>query len=261
MKINEHIYRIQLPYKDIFTTVYLISTPQGVVIFDAASYETDLDNYIQPALDELGIVADTIKYIFISHNHKDHAGCLRPIVSRYPQATIVSRSPGIAEQYADYTILNPEDGDTILDTLKIITIPGHTGDCCGLLDTRANTLISGDSLQVHGIIGSGDWAANITLPTKHLQAIEKLRTLTIDTIVAAHDYEPYGYRVDGKEAVGHMLDECIAPLKRVHQLILDNPQMNDTEICALFNLAPNKPTIQEKVVAAVRSAMIEGLFA
>jgi glyoxylase-like metal-dependent hydrolase (beta-lactamase superfamily II) len=261
IKINEHIHRIVLPYKDIFTTVYVISTEQGIVLFDAASYETDLDDHIQPALDTLGITESMVQYIFISHKHKDHVGCLRPMISRYSQAAILSRSLELAEMYADCNVICPEAGDTVLDILKVVTIPGHTSDSCGLLDTRTNTLISGDSLQVYGIRGSGDWAANISLPVKHFAALKKLHTLKIECIVAAHDYQPYGFRANGKKEVARMIDACATPLLRVQQMILDNPDLNDAEICALYNINPDEPTIQEKVVAAVRSAMSDGLLA
>ena len=80
MKMNEHIHRITLPYKDIFTTVYTVKTDKGVLLFDAASYDTDLEQYIQPMLDELNITAEDLKYVFISHNHGDHSGGLRPII-------------------------------------------------------------------------------------------------------------------------------------------------------------------------------------
>jgi hypothetical protein len=37
-QISEHIHRLTLPYKDIFTTVYTVRTPEGVLLFDAASF-------------------------------------------------------------------------------------------------------------------------------------------------------------------------------------------------------------------------------
>ena len=47
-KINENIYKINTPYKDIFTTVCTVKTPDGVLIFDAASYDEDVESYILP---------------------------------------------------------------------------------------------------------------------------------------------------------------------------------------------------------------------
>jgi len=49
--INENIHKITLPYKDIFTTVCTVSTKNGTMLFDAASYDEDVENYIIPMLD------------------------------------------------------------------------------------------------------------------------------------------------------------------------------------------------------------------
>ena len=51
---NKSIFRITTPYKDIFTTVYVIKTEKGVLLFDAASYDCDADDAIIPALASFG---------------------------------------------------------------------------------------------------------------------------------------------------------------------------------------------------------------
>lgn len=257
MKMNENIHRITLPYKDIFTTVYTVKTDKGVLLFDAASYDTDLDEYIQPMLDALKITAEDLKYIFISHNHGDHSGGLRPIAERYPKAVILSRSPKLAENYADYTVEAHEDGDVVLDVLQIVTIPGHTKDSAAILDTRTNTLISGDCLQLYGIFGSDDWASNINLPAQHLEAIAKLRTMPIENVYTAHDYHPYGFKHEGKAAVAKVLVACEEPLTLVKILIENNPDLDDEQIRLKFNATGKIPTLRTKVVAEVRKMLEE----
>ena len=37
VKRSETVMRLVLPYKDIFTTVYVLQAPEGVVVFDTAS--------------------------------------------------------------------------------------------------------------------------------------------------------------------------------------------------------------------------------
>ena len=111
IKINENIHKITIPYKDIFTTVLTVKTPDGVLVFDAASYDEDVDNYILPMLDELKIIKEDVKYIFISHNHKDHAGALKRLLEVLPLATVLSRSEALKETYADYSVNMPDDGD------------------------------------------------------------------------------------------------------------------------------------------------------
>ena len=257
-KINENLYRTTLPYKDIFTTVYAMKAPEGVILFDAASYPTDVDEYIVPFLEELGITEKELKYVFISHNHGDHAGGLERLMQVYPDVCIMTRSPKLAEKHSAYKTLRHEDDQVYLDVFQVVTIPGHTKDCSGLLDKRTMTLVSGDCLQFYGICGSGDWASNISYPVDYLQALEKVSKLGVQQVVSAHDYEPFGYRADGEEAVLQGLKDCATPLRKVKELILANPDVDNAGIREIFNSPENVPTIRENVVAAVREAMNEG---
>ena len=257
MKMNENIHRITLPYKDIFTTVYTVKTDKGVLLFDAASFDTDLEQYIQPMLDELKITAADLKYIFISHNHGDHSGGLAPIMEKYPNAVILSRSPKLAEKYAAYTVEAKEDGDTVLDVLQIVTIPGHTKDSAAILDKRTNTLISGDCLQLYGIFGSDDWASNISLPALHLEALAKLRTMEIDNVYTAHDYHPYGFKHEGKAAVAKVITACEEPLTLVKILIENNPELDDDAIRLKYNASGTIPTLRVRVVTEMRNMLTE----
>ncbi len=249
--INENLARLTLPYQDIYTTVYIVKTDNGTLLFDAASFDEDVPHYIAPALEKLGVT--DLKYIFISHNHRDHAGALAPLLKRYPSATVVSRCPRLKDKFSAYSFVAPEDGDRLLNVLQVVTVPGHTQDAAAILDTRTNTLISGDCLQLYGIFGSGKWAANITLIPEHLEAINKLRSMKIAHILTAHDYHPFGYSYEDSSTITGALDACIAPLKKVKELITQNPAASDEEIADLYN-CPALPTLGAHVVTAVRAA-------
>lgn len=253
-KITDDIHRITMPYKDIFTTVYTVRTDEGVLLFDAASYDEDITDYIVPFLDELGIQAHELKYVLISHNHRDHAGGLGEFMKRFPDTCIVSRCPILKDKFSDYCVFAPEDGDTILGVLKLVSIPGHTMDSTGIFDTRTGTLISGDSLQLYGIYGSGTWGANIKFPSEHKKAVEKLTNMNIECIITAHDYHPLGYIYNDMEKVSKALTYCIEPLEKVEQLICGNPDKNDDEIAAIYNEF-GYPTLGAHVVSAIRSEM------
>lgn len=255
--ITENIYRTTLPYKDIFTTIYALKTSEGAILFDAGSYDEDAALYIRPFLEKLRITEKELKYVFISHNHTDHAGGLKGLFEFYPNVTVLSRSPKLLEAYKDYKCESTRDGQVLLGVYQVVTIPGHTKDCAALLDTRTKTLVSGDCLQSYGIRGSGTWAANIMHPALHVEAIEKVRKLDIEQVVTAHDYDPHGYRADGREAVLKNLDACITPLRNMQKLILEYPELSNEELQAKYNYDPQLPKVKHQVIGAMREAMEE----
>ena len=254
-KINEHIHRLVVPYKDIFTTVYFIRDGENTIIFDTASGPEDVENYILPAMQELGISGQSVKYVFISHNHRDHAYGVERLMAEYPHARLVTGSDKLAAANEKYTTLIPKDGEPLMEHFRIITIPGHTKDSAALLDLRTNTLITGDCLQMYGIFGSENWGSNIRYPAEHLTAVKKVSTMEIDLVVTAHNYHPCGFMAAGKENVAVCLNACVEPLLKVKQMILANPQMEDAEIAQTYNEADKVPTIGAHVPAAVRAAM------
>ena len=137
--ITPDIFCIHVPYRDIFVAIYMIRTERGTVLFDVAGFHDDLDAYIQPALQQLGLVPT---HIFISHNHADHSGGLARATELFPDAVILSRSDKLQETYPN--VRHFEDGERLLDVLQTVTIPGHTEDSSALLDLRTGTLVSGD---------------------------------------------------------------------------------------------------------------------
>lgn len=247
--VTDHIYNFKVPYKDIFVGIYVIRHPEGAVLFDAAGCDADVDAYIQPALAQLGITPDRVSHIFISHHHRDHSGGLARAAALYPNARIVSRSSTLAELYPG--LLAPEDGCIIAGTLQVVAIPGHTADSAALLDLRTGTLVSGDCLQLYGIFGSGNWYGAIALPADHFAAIEKLRTLPIGMIAAAHDYCPSGMFHRGREAVAQCLEHCVGALERLRGLIHANPQLDDEQLAQLSN-ADGLPKVAPRIIAALR---------
>ena len=256
--IHENIYKILPPYKDIYTTVCAVKTPAGAVLFDAASFDADAEGYILPMLEALNIGKADLKYIFISHNHKDHAGALAELLKHFPDVTVLSRSAALKEKLVGYKVYAPEDGEAVLEVLRAVTIPGHTEDCMALLDTRTGTLITGDCLQVYGVFGSQDWGANIGFPVEYMEAIEKARGLGVREIYTAHDYHPCGNCAKGDAQISRMLDGCIEPLNRICNLIKENPSKSDEDIRLLYNAVKEVPPISTRVVGAVRKAILQG---
>lgn len=250
--INENIFRIEIPYKDIYTTVYIVKTEAGVLFFDAASSDEDIETFVLPYLAGIGITTDSVKYVFISHNHRDHARGIAAYCKAFPGVCIITRSSELKESLEGEHVLMPDDGDSILSVLNVIAIPGHTKDSAAIFDRRTKTLITGDCLQLRGIFGSGLWAANIRFPDEHFKALDKVKTMDIDEVLMAHDYHPCGYHCEGAEAITTALNACTEPLKEVEELILSHPNCDDEAIAAIYN-RDDRPTLGAHVVTAMRN--------
>ena len=248
--ITPRIRRITMPYKDIYTSVFILDTPEGSVLFDTAFSAYDVDTYILPELQRRNL-----RYIFISHNHRDHAWGLDRLMEVYPDATIVTANDALAEKFANFSVLRSQDGDVILDTFQVVSIPGHTADSQGLLDTRTKMLFTGDSLQAYGIYGEGEWGACIRCVPEHLAALPKLKMLDIDNLVMSHDYHPYGNEVFGKEEISECLDICAKALHQVKDVLCQHPEIGDQEVADLYNKDSGLPTVPAFVVEAIRKTL------
>ena len=253
--VTPDIFCIHVPYRDIFVAIYMIRTERGTVLFDAAGFHDDLDTYILPALQQLGLAPT---HIFISHNHSDHSGGLARAAELFPDAVILSRSDKLQETYPN--VCHFEDGERLLDVLQAVTIPGHTEDSAALLDLRTGTLVSGDCLQSFGIYGSGRWYGNIRFPAAHVAAIAKLRTLPLETVATAHDYHPCGVVSVGKEAIRERLDTCIEALIRLRDMADAHPEADDQQVADLCNDGVY-PTVGAHVITALRKAAEDSAFA
>ena len=248
--------RLTVPFKDIFTTIFTVETQEGVLIFDTGTYPEDITHRLLPFLAERNIRLDAVRAIFISHSHGDHAGGLATLAPLVPDARIYTRSKKLAEQFPAQSD-QPEDGEVILGDLQVVTIPGQSKDSMGLLDLREETLLSGDCLQLYGIFGSGKWGSNITLPTLHFQALEKLASLPIRRIYAAHDYHPQGWCFEGEKAVAEAIENCRKPLYVIRDLIREHPDLSDEQLAELFRDGGNRPAIHNGVVTAVRKELAD----
>ena len=246
------IYRITLPYKDIFTTVALIGTPEGYLMLDAASYDADVSDVILPALEELGITKDNLKYLVISHSHIDHAGGLGAFLKAFPNVTVLSRDPKLPELHPDGTFCFPQDGDTVLGCLSVVAIPGHTMDAMGILDTRTGTLVSGDALQQYGIFGSGKWGSNIRFPGPHREAVKRLFDLPVNGILSAHDFHPVGQFAHTRQEAHAFFAACLESLDRIEAFGIQNDALSFEEIAAAYNKEGTLPTVGKHVFEALK---------
>lgn len=246
-----YIHRLVVPFLDIYTTIFLVETEAGTVVFDTATYPEDMDNWLLPALRELGV--EQPAWVVVSHNHRDHGGGLERFAQLFPETPIAAGSEACGQRVPGREIRVLGDGETLVGPLKAVTIPGHTDDCVGILDTRTGTLLSGDGLQLYGIYGSGAWGANISLIPEHIAAGRKLLTLDIQTVLASHNYHPRDWRADGKEAVADYIGQCAKALEDIRDYAAKYPELDETKVAGQYNAASGLPRVSPRIFQAARA--------
>ena len=253
-KLNNNLYRLEIPYKDIYTTVYLLDSGNGYILFDAAYTAEDFLK-IREAVLALGVREEDISFIFISHHHRDHSWGLCGLNESFSNAILLARDKDLIDTYKNTRMIRfAEDGEILLGVYRVLPIVGHTHDSAALLDIRSATLISGDSLQAYGIIGSEDWAANIRFVNEYIDALKMLETLDISAIYTAHNFYPTGYSAVGNEKVRRFLEYCLEPIMNIKRLIDENPDSDNEEIRRIYNRSLDIPRVRENVIGAVRKA-------
>ena len=86
-----NIYRLKVLFESIYTSVFLIKTQTGNALIDCATYASDVDEYIVPALEKMGLCLGDIKYLILSHSHEDHAGGKERILQLAPNIELCKK--------------------------------------------------------------------------------------------------------------------------------------------------------------------------
>ena len=184
------IYRLKIPFDTVYTSVFLTETDKDDILVDCASNARDVDEFIIPALENMGKKISDIKAIVLTHRHSDHAGGLERILSLCPQIEVIT------------------DIRTVCDGVRTYPMAGHTKDCIGVLDARTHTLISGDGLQGAGVDKYRCYTQDREAYIETIKRIENDKTIT--NILFSHAYEPWNKDgVFGRDEVLDCLIKCI----------------------------------------------------
>ncbi len=185
---TDKIYRLKVPFEDLYTSVFLIQANMKYILVDCASNADDVDKWIEPALKSLGITFSDISCVIATHSHSDHIGGLERILQKNPKIRVVRALSGMTD-------------------LEIYPMSGHALNCIGVLELQSGTLISADGLQGAGV---GKYRCSLESKEDYLQTIERIKQdERIKNILFSHAYEPwYTDSVFGRENVEKALENC-----------------------------------------------------
>ena len=66
-RVLGQIYRLKVPFENLYTSVFLIKTASGNVLVDCATTSFDVNEYILPALNNLNLTIFDVKYLVLTH--------------------------------------------------------------------------------------------------------------------------------------------------------------------------------------------------
>lgn len=209
-KLLDDIYRLKVPFEGIYTSVFLIETEEGTILFDFAATVFDAENIIIPALRKLG---KTPVFLVASHTHGDHVGGLKRLYEEFPNTEVLMYDKDYAEGHKEINITILENGQYICPGIKALNLCGHSNVSCVLFDERTKTLLTGDAVQLYGI---GRYGLGVIDFEGYIAAINFLEKLKPENIVASHEYCPLGALALGSKASEAYLNcalECFETIK------------------------------------------------
>ena len=233
---------LRVPFGTSWTGVILVDDDKKILI-DSGALESDVDQVILPALQELGYTLESIDYLVNTHSHGDHIGGYSRILELAPEITVVTASTdaGNVENPAalairtrgKYPAVSPtpqsylkgvhvdrilQDGEDLDGILTLMETPGHDGGCVCWVDKKTKTAITGDSLQGNGTDSQGiGFYQDLDL---YRNSVLKLLNGDVENLLCGHDYDKLGYLICGKDAVARALQECLA-LTELYQGFVD----------------------------------------
>ncbi len=250
--ITEDIMRLEVPFENIYTAVFLIKTAEGYILVDAATTEYDANEVILPALRECGVELCDIKYLFCTHLHGDHGGGIRFLLPHLKNACVAAISARAEELYGKENVRLVREGDTICG-ICVYEFFGHSMDSAGLFDSRTDTLILGDAVQLYGITRYG---CGVGFPSEYRKTLAHVLELSPKMLVASHEYYPLGSVASG-DGVKEYIAEAKKAFERIASFVKVNASLGDpAQIAKKFTeearvSEPDTPSLQASTVKAL----------
>ncbi|MBQ8310239.1 MAG: MBL fold metallo-hydrolase [Clostridia bacterium] len=234
LKIADDLYRLDIPFDHLFTSVCLLDGENPIII-DAATTRADVQSRILPALRAMR-VTERSGTLLLTHRHGDHSG----------------GAPFLLEVLPSWK-LGVLSSDKNLGRVTAIPLGGHTEDSMGYLDTRTGTLLAGDALQFFGV---GKYGCSVVDASLYEATLARVASLAPNAILPSHDFIGGSAAAIGQTEVTALLDAARITWEEIKSFILQFPTDTDPfEVVRAWKAERTAlPPLPSTTVKAVRKA-------
>ncbi|UNK70517.1 MBL fold metallo-hydrolase [Microbacterium sp. H1-D42] len=251
-EIRRGIHRIQAPLGERFIAMYLLTGPEGALLFDTGVTDS-VTGTLLPYLDEIGFDPARLRWVISSHCDFDHTGGNAALKSVAPQAEFLAGRADVpmtedvellisgrygefaardhfddpaettAEVRASTGLVGVDralDGGEIFDlgdrTIEVLSVPGHSPGHLALWDSGNRTLLISDAVlgeTVPTADGRAAFPPTYRDTAAYVDSIRRLRAHDADLLLTAH------YPVYERDGVNDFLDVSLAYTERIDQVI------------------------------------------
>lgn len=228
-KVIDDIYILETPFGGVWSGIILIIGKWKIII-DSGGTAGVVDEFLVPALRDMGLELKDIDILLNTHCHGDHIGGHYRIkeladikTACYAESLDKLRNPLkysklIRARFPEHSPAPPpvllgiepdeiiDEGEVVAGRLRLVHTPGHDNDAVCWYDMKTKSIISGDSLQGNGTVTQGI-ALYMDL-CEYESSLSKLMEMDIDNIITAHPYTVTGALAIGKNEVSKYLRKC-----------------------------------------------------
>ncbi|KJQ53263.1 MBL fold metallo-hydrolase [Microbacterium sp. SA39] len=252
MQLRPGIHRVQAPLGERFIAMYLLTGPDGALLFDTGVADS-VPGTLLPYLTDIGFDLADLRWVISSHCDFDHTGGNFALAAAAPHAEFLAGRADVAmtedvellisARYGEFAALDrfddpPEttaevrrstglvpvgralDGGETFDlgdrTIEVLSVPGHSPGHLALWDAENRALLISDAVlgeTVPTADGRPAFPPTYRDTVAYADSIRRLRALDADLLLTAH------YPVYEGAPVTAFLDGSLAYIERVDRVI------------------------------------------